>query len=196
MIRFSDGKPRENTSGFETMTLLTLSFAKNSTGTDAKKLLARSFFNGFRTSSILKYLSVNTVIEMVTDCLKSKDDLTACLKSVFKAGVTYSKPLDEIVSNLNLYSQPLETLNDQRKVIVSICLIESVQPLLTSTSGAKQCEDGRKQKCETIFKSLSRAMLKGLKGQSVDIEVSLIVSGLTSVIDIHCQKQLITCLLL
>ena len=179
------------------LTLLILSVPEKSCSTNIKKLMARSFFNGFRTPSILKYLSVEIVVKMVTktplDQLSDQSYCLTCIKSIFKAGVTYTKPLDEIVENLTFYSEPLETLNDQQKVLVSICLLESLQPILKTSlvkSGLiSSSEDGRRKKCETIFKSLSKALLKGLKSNSTEIEANLIIGGLTSSIDILCSKN-------
>ena len=179
------------------LTLLVLSMAKYLTETCGKQLLARTFFNGFRTSGILKYLSINTVVEAVMNApLDISKDQTYCLtslKAIFKAGVTYTKPLEEIVANLPMYSQPLELLSDQKKVFVSICLLESVKPILTTltkpVSATPSGEDSRKEKCEAIFQALSKALLKGLKSKSVDLEPNFVVSGLSVVIDVQCCKS-------
>ena len=107
--------------------------------------------------------------------------------AIFKAGVTYTKPLEDLVANLEIYSQPLETLNDQKKVSVSICLLESVQPILTNKSTTKSVSN--EEKCEIIFKSLSKSFLKGLKLKSIDLEPNLIVGGLSVLVDIQCCQK-------
>ena len=153
----------------------------------AKNLLARTLFNGFRSSSILKFMSVESVLQILTakETASKQDEL--CIRLICKAAVTYGKPLGEIDASLSKYSESLESLNNEPTVLVATSFLESVRPVLTSKVSTS---DEKKAKCQNIFKTLSKSLLKGMKNsENIEIDENILLEGLTTIITTQCCQE-------
>ena len=160
-------------------TILLISLAK--VDVSFMPLIARCFTNAFRTSVVLKYLSITNLLEYFSTIPNSPyhDQI---LVSAIKLGLTFQTPMDEIMSNSDNFAKPLEILVDDKKVNVSVMLLESLRPVLTKEimiSGEEKLA-----KYNELFKTLSKAFLKGLKNSEKNVEYSLVTRALTSVIEI------------
>jgi hypothetical protein len=103
------------------------------------------------------------------------------LKSITTIGITFQKPLDELVSSAEaVFNQPLEAFEDEAKILVSVMVLENVQAVLTFKGSVGE---EKKAKCDTLFKGLTKALLKGMKSSKDNIiDPTLTIRALTSTI--------------
>ena len=165
-------------------TILLISLAK--VDVSFMSLIARCFTNAFRTSIVLKYLSITNLLEYFTT-IQNSPYHDQILVSAIKLGLTFQSPMDEMMSNSENFAKPLELLADDNKVNVSVMLLESLRPVLTNEiviSGEEKLA-----KYNELFKTLSKALLKGLKNPEKNVENSLVTRALTSVIEILAFQE-------
>ena len=144
------------------------------------KSLARCLTSTFRSSSILKYLSVCKLLAFLSMTAQDSPFYKPILQSLIKLGLTYSSPLNELSENADDFANKLKDLNDDNQVNVSVTLLESLSPVLTEKITVSGEE--KRTKYGELFTELSKGLLKGLKSEAKNVDNALVIRALTIVI--------------
>ena len=134
------------------------------------QLFLRCLCPTFRSCTILKYVGISKIVPLLKKCSDER-----ILPHVLKLVVTYQKPFEELQGMSSALTSALQSFSDQYLVRVSVLVLEALLPTLSSAN------EERRLKCQTLFKSLSKAFLKGVNNTS-EIDEKLAVSALSSIL--------------
>jgi hypothetical protein len=126
------------------------------------RAFARCLDATFRVPSVLKFVDFSLLAPKLSKVdIRAEDRpvLEQILFSLAKITTTYQKTLEAVSKNVELFSEPLQTLTDVSEVRMSVVFLESVSKNVSN----KDTSAEKKTSSRNIFDTLCQSLEKGLK---------------------------------